>query len=200
MESLLYWNHPSDITKHVNYMEVIIMASKDVKLWRERTKKKLVDCLGGKCNRCAYDKCCAALDFHHIGEKSFVISSALAQPKSWEALAAEAKKCILLCRNCHSEFHAGLWKLDDIPSIKFTDISGTPKDHVYDKCPMCNKNVTIGRICCSRNCAGLRARKINWPSDEELLERLVSTSKLQLASELGVSECAVRKRLKRINV
>ena len=72
---------------------------------RTRNKKiKLVEIFGGKCNKCGYDKCMGALQFHHIdpSNKSFGIAS-MAKNASLEKLVAEAKKCILLCANCHAE-------------------------------------------------------------------------------------------------
>ena len=47
------------------------------------------------------------MDFHHINpqEKDFQISGGT---KSFESLKSELDKCILVCRNCHSEIHAGL--------------------------------------------------------------------------------------------
>jgi len=40
--------------------------------------------------------------------------------------------------------------------------------------------------------------KINWPSDENLIRMIKSSSNNKVAKELGVSEAAIRKRLKRI--
>ena len=42
---------------------------------RRRLKKKLVEYKGGKCEICGYDKCIAALDFHHLNpnEKDYSI-------------------------------------------------------------------------------------------------------------------------------
>jgi len=66
-----------------------------------------------KCSRCGYDKCGAALDFHHLdpSKKDFTIASRVSVAK--ETLLIELAKCVILCRNCHSELHAGVW---DIPS------------------------------------------------------------------------------------
>ena len=33
---------------------------------------------------------------------------------SIEEAIEESKKCILLCSNCHREFHDGLWKIEDL--------------------------------------------------------------------------------------
>jgi len=72
---------------------------------RRERKIKLVKMLGGKCSTCDYDKCYSCLDFHHEDEtnKKFEISSHML--KKWDDLVEEAKKCIVLCRNCHGEVH-----------------------------------------------------------------------------------------------
>lgn len=54
--------------------------------------------------KCGYDKCVAALDFHHIGKKTFGISSK-GLTRSWERLKNELKQCVLICANCHREEH-----------------------------------------------------------------------------------------------
>lgn len=72
--------------------------------WRKKAKIKLVEYKGGKCERCGYDKCIDALEFHHLkpDEKDFTIGG-----KSWsfEKLKKESDKCILVCSNCHKEIH-----------------------------------------------------------------------------------------------
>lgn len=78
--------------------------SKDVMDWRRRTKIKLVEYKGGKCEKCGYKKCINAMEFHHEdpNEKDFTVSG-----KSWsfERLKKEVDKCILVCSNCHKEIH-----------------------------------------------------------------------------------------------
>lgn len=68
-------------------------------------KERAVAFLGGKCVICGYDRCLAALDFHHQDgrDKDFAISS----KTSWKAIEPELRKCDLLCANCHREVHAG---------------------------------------------------------------------------------------------
>ena len=80
---------------------------------RKLTYKKkvyLVNLFGGKCKKCGYDKCINALEFHHRKKKKkeFEINCKL----SLERLIEEAKKCDLLCANCHREEHS---KWVDIP-------------------------------------------------------------------------------------
>ncbi|MBU6214695.1 HNH endonuclease [Patescibacteria group bacterium] len=76
---------------------------------RRQKKKKLVEMFGGKCVVCGYSKYDGALDFHHRDpkEKDFALS-VKGLCYSWESIVAEAKKCVLVCKNCHSEIEAGL--------------------------------------------------------------------------------------------
>jgi len=71
---------------------------------RKKLKGELVEIFGGKCSKCGYNKCIDALDFHHEGNKEESISK-LINNNSREKILKEAKKCILLCANCHRELH-----------------------------------------------------------------------------------------------
>lgn len=75
---------------------------------RKKIRQMAIDYLGGKCLMCGYDKCSAALDFHHIDEstKSFGLSQD-GMTRSWKRTKKELDKCVLLCANCHREYHAG---------------------------------------------------------------------------------------------
>lgn len=86
---------------------------KYVKDHRAKRKQLLVQEAGGKCVRCGYDKCLRALQFHHRdpSTKLFSLSGGI---KALTAMQAEAKKCDLLCANCHAEEHE---KRDSIPSV-----------------------------------------------------------------------------------
>jgi len=72
-------------------------------------KYKLIQELGGKCEKCGYDEIenTAVFDFHHKNplEKAFTINKAIEHGKSWEDIRAEAAKCSLLCANCHRLEH-----------------------------------------------------------------------------------------------
>lgn len=76
-----------------------------VKTHRQKIKEKGVDYLGGKCQRCGYNKSIWSLHFHHIDakEKSFSISSYC--NLSWNKIKEELDKCELICANCHGEIH-----------------------------------------------------------------------------------------------
>lgn len=72
---------------------------------RRKNKQKYVEYMGGKCSRCNYDANIAALQFHHLENKSFNISSNKLLLKE-EYIKKELKKCILLCANCHAIEHS----------------------------------------------------------------------------------------------
>ncbi len=80
-----------------------------VYLRRTRRRKKLKEeatiLLGGKCSNCGYNKCPAALDFHHTENNKEGNIHDFIKNESREKLLKEAKKCILLCANCHRELH-----------------------------------------------------------------------------------------------
>ena len=171
--------------------------------WRKNTKVRLVQGFGGCCNKCGYDRCNEALDLHHLdpSNKSFGFGQVMANPKKWDLLVEEAKKCILLCRNCHSEFHAGLWSLDEIEIVEFKgEKNKFKKEQPTGKCPICNKDVFMQNICCSLKCAASRANKIVWPNKEELQEMLRVNSRRRVASILGVSDAAVLKRERKLGL
>lgn len=77
-------------------------------------KRQAIEYKGGKCILCGYSKCPAALDFHHVdpGEKDFRISQ-YKRPIMSDKICRELDKCVLLCRNCHSEVHAGVAQLEE---------------------------------------------------------------------------------------
>lgn len=60
-------------------------------------------------NNCSCSKCDESrnwlLDFHHINpnEKSFQISQG--ERYGWKKVKQEIEKCVVLCSNCHRDFH-----------------------------------------------------------------------------------------------
>ena len=79
---------------------------------RKQMAQMAVESKGGKCQICGYNRCIAALEFHHVDptQKLFGIRCA-GNTMSWEKMRAELDKCVLLCANCHREVEAGLVNL-----------------------------------------------------------------------------------------
>jgi transposase len=76
---------------------------------RRQIKRKLVDEAGGKCLICGYDRCLQVLQFHHLDPttKEFHLGQN-GVTRSLAKSRVEARKCILLCANCHGEVEAGI--------------------------------------------------------------------------------------------
>ena len=175
-------------------------SAESVRQWRKATKQRLVDGLGGKCVVCGYDRCNRALELHHIdpSKKELSFGDIMARPKSWEKIVKEAKKCVLLCSNCHKEVHDGMADLPKkIP--EFIDVS-VKKETSLDKCPQCGKLKPVINITCSRSCAGQYRYNIKWDSInlKELLGHKISYS--EIGRMLGCSDQAVKKRAKRLKL
>ena len=75
---------------------------------RRRVKAILVAEAGGACMLCGYDRCVAALEFHHRdpATKRFAISFG-GLSIAVDRLREEARKCVLVCANCHAELEVG---------------------------------------------------------------------------------------------
>lgn len=82
---------------------------------RHKLKQMAIEYKGAKCSICGYEKCKAALEFHHIdpSTKNFGIASQ-GFTHNWEYLKIELDKCVLLCANCHREVEQGITKLNCI--------------------------------------------------------------------------------------
>jgi len=76
---------------------------------RRKVKALLVEEAGGACLLCGYDRYSGALQFHHLdaSEKSFGLGLR-GVARSLERCREEARKCVLLCANCHAEVEAGV--------------------------------------------------------------------------------------------
>ena len=81
--------------------------------WALEQKKKAINYMGGKCIVCGYNKCLAAMDFHHKDpkEKDGYGTGALKAHWTFEKNKIELDKCILVCVRCHREIHANIIKL-----------------------------------------------------------------------------------------
>ena len=76
--------------------------------WQEKERRarkaRLVAAFGGKCTQCGYNRCAAALEFHHRDPhgKCFSLNKGNLLRARDEVLT-KAEKCTLLCANCHRE-------------------------------------------------------------------------------------------------
>ncbi len=82
-------------------------------------KLKLIEMMGGGCSKCGYKTNVSALHFHHKDhtEKEIKLDMRVLSNRRWEVILAEAKKCELLCANCHAEVHNPELSLENIQKL-----------------------------------------------------------------------------------
>lgn len=80
-------------------------AKKDAIGRQRKLKQTLIEYKGGKCEICGYNKCIAALEFHHLIPEEKEIEISAFHSQDIEILKKEVDKCKLLCSNCHREQH-----------------------------------------------------------------------------------------------
>jgi hypothetical protein len=104
------------ITRHVlrsdGTFRCALCRSAQVAERRRRVKRQLIAEAGGRCVLCGYDRCAAALQFHHVdpATKGFALSRQ-GVTRSLAKAREEARKCVLLCANCHAEVEGGFAQL-----------------------------------------------------------------------------------------
>jgi hypothetical protein len=177
-----------------------------VKLWRQRTKDRIVNSFGGHCNICGYNKCSAALDLHHLdpSKKSFGLASIRADPKKWDTIVQELRKCILLCANCHREFHNGFIDLPENLNFfneEYSQYKLDFKKDDLDECLICGKRKKKGLKTCSKSCSAKLTFGIDWSKfDLYNLHIVQKLSNIQIGKLVGCSDAAVIKRLKKLKI
>ena len=98
-----------DKRKYADRAKYLVIA---VTKRRKKLRKMAIEYKGGKCIICEYDKCNAALEFHHLNKKDKKFGLSMnGITRSWEKTKKELDKCVLLCANCHREIHDGTTQL-----------------------------------------------------------------------------------------
>lgn len=104
----------STVTKHTDNKRELNNLTKEekkvknykrVKSHRQKIKEKSIEYKGNKCEKCGYDKCKWAFDFHHTDSKTKDFTISKYSTLSWDRIKKELDKCILVCANCHREIH-----------------------------------------------------------------------------------------------
>lgn len=157
-----------------------------MKNYRVRLKKRMLYVMGDKCQVCGYDKCQAALEFHHINPKEKEFNMARIYPKNWNKIIKELKKCTLLCANCHRELHAGLIDqsnlvspFDEEKAEEITELVNKAKHHKIYYCKKCGKEIgarTKNQLC--SECYALASRKVERPDRQTLKDDIRNMSML----------------------
>lgn len=157
---------------------------------RYMIKRDAVEYKGGKCEDCGYSDSLFALQFHHLdpSKKDFEIGRR--RYSSVSKIIEELDKCVLLCDICHKRRHMPVnYELylkavsTDVERLKSIKRSKHKKivNHIGTK----SKSPRTKWV------------HIEWPPLENLIERIKSSCFTSVSDELGVSDNAIRKHLRK---
>lgn len=167
--------------------------SEKAKRSQKRKKIEIIERYGGKCQKCGYDKCINALEFHHLYDKKEKPSYIIIRWK-WEKVKKELDKCALLCANCHRETH---YVPDgDLGYLNF--VSWIEKD-----CKFCQKKFETRKkdqVFCGLLCKQKSERKVLHPS-KMCLEKMIKQKPFsQIGKDFGVTDNTIRKWCKKYGI
>lgn len=144
---------------------------------------------------------------HHLdpSKKDFSFGAIRANAINWNSIVIELRKCVLICHNCHNEVHDDMTEIPlDAPKFdeKFVDykqLADLKKGFSFTNCAVCEKPKAPHLKHCSRGCAAKSQYKVDWDSIDLELE-YKTKSAIQISEEIGCSDGAVYKRLKKLKL
>lgn len=154
-------------------------TGQDVINFRKRIKVALVHAFGEKCQLCGEIYPQSVFEFHHLKpeEKNFAIGNA-STTRSKSDNAEEAKKCCMLCANCHRLVE---YELDSVNLI--CDFNEEKFYNKIDELAGRNKEIQEKK----------RKETVNKPSREVLKSQIRTMPFLQIGKLYGVSDNAIRR-------
>lgn len=174
---------------------------------RQSIRKQGIKLLGDRCMKCGEERI-YLLDFHHRDQQDKESSlSTLLKNSQNVMFFNELKKCILLCANCHREFHY-LQNNQNITTEEYVDLSlFNPKFPSFERtyttrnktytCKECHQQFTlkqgqsITQIC--PKCAMYKTRKVSRPNSVQLYQELIQNSFTKLGKKYKVTDNTIRK-------
>ena len=175
-----------------------------VKKWRKNCKERIIEAMGGKCCLCGYNKCSTSLALHHLdpSKKDIGFGAIRANPTNWNNIVKELRKCVLVCHNCHGEIHTTISFVPrNAPKFNedFVDYRKLEGKEYFEPCPICEQPKRKELITCSKECAAKNRYKVDWTSIN-LIDELKTKTIVALAEELGCSDGAIHKRLRKLGL
>jgi len=177
-------------------------SSEAVKRWRKNTKGKIIQGMGNECQICGYAECPDALELHHLDSnlKELSFGAVTANPQAWESkIVPELKKCILLCANCHREYHAGYAEIPcSFQRFDESKISIQFQSEMYDLCPVCGeKKAKINKYCSTRCSSKITCNAgKTYDIDDDILIEMVNNkmARKDIAKYFGCGGDVIRRR------
>ena len=162
-------------------------------------KLELIELMGGKCSKCGYHENIAALEFHHTdaAKKDFQLDARHLSNTAMDKILNEAKKCVLLCSNCHKEVHYPNMSKEAIAEYELHNKSIKEPKRKQTICPVCGKKFdkTKGKKYCSKKC---RIDANGYPSKTEVEAKYKELQSIQKVSDFyGLSRKIITGILKR---
>ena len=187
------------------------MSSQATTEFRRRRKENLMKVCGNKCALCGYNKISAALEFHHIDPtlKLYGISSN-GNCHDLELDLAEAKKCILLCANCHREVHYDLFSQEELYQKQIYDenyanflrqdkfLRTSIKEYYCTSCGVKITKYSESGLCA--DCSHKTRRIIERPNREELKNLIRTMPFTQIGRMYNITDNSIRKWCKAENL
>ena len=175
-------------------------TSETVSNFRRRRKANLIQVLGCKCTLCGYDKCVGALEFHHIEPENKSYQLSTGNCHSLKEDLEEAKKCLLVCANCHREIHTtDIYKGVNLFDYQIFDEEKAQAllddlNPIKRKCSQCGVSITrYSQSGLCEICSRKTRRIVERPSREELKDLIRNLSFVEIGRQFQVSDNAVRK-------
>jgi hypothetical protein len=100
----------TDVSKFYKYRLKLCISCDNMRVLNKQRvmRDRMRTYLGGKCSKCGYNICNAALEVHHLDPSKKDPTFHSGSGWSWSRVEKELQGCILLCSNCHREEHAGI--------------------------------------------------------------------------------------------
>lgn len=163
-------------------------------------KTNLISLFHSKCCICGFDKFQEALEFHHVNPEEKEIPLSANKMVSLERQINEAKKCILVCSNCHKGIHAGYYQVpsnyqdlfDNEQAEYLLQMNKEIKEGKKHYCQWCGKLLNSNTTYCL-DCSYIVQRKVERPDRETLKQLIRNQSFVAIGKQYGVSDNAIRK-------